>query len=160
MHKKLALVGVVLVMILAGLGVGIHIHTHKNSPAPILDTHSTVVVKKTTYQATVSNGVFVTKSSSSLGRYVTTPDGKPLYTYSNDSKGVSNCTGSCVASWRPYADTAAPGTGLPANVGTITRTDDDTVQYTYKGLPLYTYAQDQSGKVLGNNKEGFKLAQL
>jgi predicted lipoprotein with Yx(FWY)xxD motif len=158
MDRKLILAAIVVVVILATSGF--YFGVHKSKSASPSYTRSTVVAKKTTYLATVSNSVFTTKSSSTLGQYLTVPIGKALYTYSKDRDEVSNCTASCIASWPPYVDALTSGTSLPANVSTITRTDNGTVQYTYKGLPLYTYVHDSGTKVMGNNVSGFKLVRL
>ncbi len=102
--------------------------------------------------------VVMTKSSTSVGQYLTDGNGRTLYTYSKDSSGVSNCSGSCLSSWPPYQ---AVGTivNLPENVGTIRRTDNGEVQFTYKGLPLYYFVSDaMAGQITGNGLAGFSVA--
>lgn len=107
--------------------------------------------------STTTTAVLVTKSSASLGQYLATSNGQPLYTYDGDSKGVSNCTGSCLASWPAYEDKGST-TDLPANVGTIKRTDNGAVQFTYNGMPLYTFVGDSNGQVTGNGVSNFTIA--
>lgn len=159
MSKKMVFLAVIVVVIVLA-SVGIYLGVHNAKSASTAHTSKPVVAKNTTYHAAVSNSVFVTKSSSALGQYLATPNGAPLYTYSKDTKGVSKCTASCLANWPAYSDTAPAGTGLPLNVGATTRTDNGVAQYTYKDMPLYTYAQDSAGKVTGDGKGGFKLARL
>lgn len=105
----------------------------------------------------VNNAVLTTKTNSSLGQYLADPSGKALYAYGSDTSGVSNCTGSCLSAWPAYQDKGAT-TDLPAGVGTITRTDNGQVQYTYNGLPLYYFASDSPGQVTGNGVSGFTAA--
>lgn len=105
----------------------------------------------------VNNAVLITKNSSSLGQYLAEPNGLPLYTYGSDTMGTSNCTGSCLASWPAYQDKGAT-TGLPSGVGTIKRTDNGQTQYTYNGLPLYTFVNDSAGNPTGNGVSNFTLA--
>jgi predicted lipoprotein with Yx(FWY)xxD motif len=69
--------------------------------------------------------------------------GLTLYTLSSEHGGKLVCTSaSCLAAWRPVT---APGTGKPAGVvaslATIKR-PDGVRQVTYRGFPLYTFAQD------------------
>jgi predicted lipoprotein with Yx(FWY)xxD motif len=105
----------------------------------------------------VDNAVVLTKSNAALGQYLTDPNGKPLYTYSGDSAGMSNCTGACLVTWPAYVDTGSTA-GLPANIGTIKRSDNGKVQYTYGGLPLYYFIGDLPGHINGNGISGFHIA--
>jgi predicted lipoprotein with Yx(FWY)xxD motif len=107
--------------------------------------------------AAVNNAVLVTRTNSSLGQYLTDPSGQALYTYGSDASGVSNCTGTCLASWPAYQDKGATS-GLPSGVSTIKRTDNSENQYTYNGMPLYTFVGDSSGRVTGNGVSNFTVA--
>ncbi len=81
--------------------------------------------------------------------------GRTLYFFSSDVNGQSSCTGGCSVAWPTfYSGKLNLGEGLdPKFFGTITRTDG-TKQTTYKGWPLYTFAQDKKpGQV---NGDGFK----
>jgi predicted lipoprotein with Yx(FWY)xxD motif len=69
--------------------------------------------------------------------------GLTLYTLSSEQGGKLVCTSTqCVATWRPLT---ASGAGKPAgsiaSLGTVKR-PDGTEQVTYRGFPLYTYAND------------------
>ena len=81
---------------------------------------------------------------------VASSNGMTVYTFSKDVKdsGTSACTGGCIAKWPavtvPAGGTPAAGTGVTGALGTITRTDDGTLQVTYNGLPLYFFANDKA----------------
>ncbi len=75
-------------------------------------------------------------------------NGMTVYTFSKDTKdsGTSACTGGCLTTW-PALTVAAGATptmgdGVAGKLGTITRTDDGTLQVTYDGLPLYFFSGD------------------
>lgn len=72
--------------------------------------------------------------------------GRALYLFTTDTQnsGTSACTGDCLTQWPPLMVTGTPqaGQGVDASLlGTITR-EDGTLQATYNGWPLYTYASD------------------
>lgn len=111
----------------------------------------------TTSTPAVNNAVLLTKTDSALGQYLADSSGKPLYTYNADSSGKSNCSGSCLANWPAYEATAS--SNLPSGVGTITRSDDGKMQYTYNGMPLYYFVSDSAdNKPGGNGVDNFALA--
>ncbi|MBA9063856.1 putative lipoprotein with Yx(FWY)xxD motif [Methylobacterium fujisawaense] len=62
-----------------------------------------------------------------------------LYTFDKDMGGKSMCNGPCAANWP--ALTAASGSAAFGDWTTVTR-DDGTMQWAYKGKPLYTFAKD------------------
>lgn len=149
MHKKLlwSVIGIVIVL---AITVGVVVN-HK--PAKKITTSQV----QSSVQA-VNNSVVITKTTKSVGQYLASPSGKTLYTDSADTATTSSCTGSCLSVWPPYIDTGST-TGLPANIGTITRTDDGKTQYTYKGKPLYYFVSDTtSDPVTGNGISGFYVA--
>lgn len=106
-------------------------------------------------QAPVNNGIVLTKNIDTVGQYLTDTNGKTLYYYSSDTKGISKCLTECLAAWPPYYD-IGPTANLPTNIGVIKRSDTGKYQYTYKGLPLYYYINDtKAGDVNGNGADGF-----
>jgi predicted lipoprotein with Yx(FWY)xxD motif len=145
------LVGIIVVLIVVVGGYAIF---HKSTPKVTVSTTSST--QKSTTPA-VNNAVLVTRTSSSLGNYLAEPNGDPLYTYNGDSSGVSNVTGQLLASWPAYQDTGST-TGLPSGVGIIKRTDNGQIQFTYNGMPLYTFVADSNGKVTGNGVANFSVA--
>lgn len=152
------IIGLIIVVIIV---VGAYAIFHKSSKSTSTTTsYSSSTQPATTPKTTtaaVNNAVVLTKSNGSVGQYLTDPSGDTLYTFGEDKSGVSNCTGSCLTNWPAYQDKGAT-TGLPANIGTIKRSDNGEVQYTYKGLPLYTFVNDSPGQVTGNGVAGFQVA--
>ena len=77
-------------------------------------------------------------------------NGMTVYVFSKDVKdsGTSACTGGCITKWPaltvPAGGTPTAGTGVSGKLGTITRTDDQTLQVTYNGLPLYHFSGDKA----------------
>jgi predicted lipoprotein with Yx(FWY)xxD motif len=82
-----------------------------------------------------------------LGSFLVDGNGMTLYTFTNDSEGVSNCSGDCLANWPAFTvaseDELNAGLGAvpQALLGTITR-DDGALQVTYQGMPLYYFVND------------------
>ena len=98
--------------------------------------------------------VVKTASNSTLGATVLTNSaGMTLYALSAEHNGKFICTTSaCTAIWHPLSAGGTPG-GSVGSLGTVKR-PDGTEQVTYKGMPLYTFAQDrQPGEA---NGEGIK----
>ena len=84
-----------------------------------------------------------------------------LYQYTKDTDNVSNCTGACATAWPPYTVSAAVAASLTADpgitgkLGTIKRANG-LLQVTYRGLPLYFFAQDaKAGDTKGEAVNGF-----
>lgn len=148
--KKPISLAVIIVLVLIAASYFVFFHKTKTTTTSSTGSRSI---------AAINNAIVVTKTSSSLGQYLAEPNGMPLYTYGGDSagSGSSACSGSCLASWPAYQDKGAK-TGLPANFGTITRSDNGQLQFTYHGLPLYTFTGDSSGQVTGNGLSNFTIA--
>jgi predicted lipoprotein with Yx(FWY)xxD motif len=89
--------------------------------------------------------VVKTASSSKFGTIVVDAQGMTLYSLSAEKGGKFICTtGACTGIWHPLtaASGGVSGTGV-GSLGTVKR-PDGTIQVTYKGLPLYTFAQDHA----------------
>lgn len=85
------------------------------------------------------------------GEILVGPTGMTLYRFTNDSEGMSNCSGGCARNWPPLVggfNTAAGLSPMAADrlsgeVGVIARSDAGT-QVTYNGEPLYYWIRDKS----------------
>jgi len=90
--------------------------------------------------------VVKTASNATLATTVLTDaQGMTLYALSGERAGKFICASSgCLQAWHPLNATAA---GTPAgsvgSLGTVTR-PDGSLQVSYKGMPLYTFTQDQA----------------
>jgi predicted lipoprotein with Yx(FWY)xxD motif len=98
-------------------------------------------------------------STADLGSFLTDSQGMTLYVYANDTPGVSNCTGGCLAKWPALTvaegETPTLAAGIPGRLGVIQRPDDSTYQVVYNGMPLYTFASDtQPGDTTGQGVAG------
>jgi predicted lipoprotein with Yx(FWY)xxD motif len=86
---------------------------------------------------------------------LTTTGGRTLYTLSVEKHGKFVCTmgSGCTGIWRPLTVACGVKPEGPVKLGTVDR-PEGTVQVTYRGLPLYTFASDKkAGQVKG---EGLK----
>jgi predicted lipoprotein with Yx(FWY)xxD motif len=94
--------------------------------------------------ASGSGTVVKTASNSSLGTILVNGQGMTLYHLSGEQNGKFICTSSaCVGVWHPLTVTSgSTPNGEVGSLGTVKR-PDGTMQVTYKGTPLYTFAQDQ-----------------
>jgi len=98
-------------------------------------------------------------TSPKLGRYLTAPDGKTLYTLSSDPANESTCAGKCATAWPPLLIAAGgkvtPPTGVMGTFTNIKRSDG-TSQVAFDGHPLYTFVQDTApGQTAGEGIVAF-----
>ena len=106
-----------------------------------------------------SNGGTVNAvKSSKYGTILVSSNGRALYRYTLDKKGVSVCTGACAKFWPPLlVKTGAKptvGAGATASLlGTI-KAAAGKRQVTYAGFPLYLFAQDKKASQV--NGQGFE----
>lgn len=96
-------------------------------------------------------------TSTTFGSVLTDSLGKTLYFFAIDANGSSGCSGPCIAAWPVfYKKTVSVGSGLDTgDFRTITR-GDGSMQTTYKGWPLYYFANDSkagdiNGDAVGNS---------
>jgi predicted lipoprotein with Yx(FWY)xxD motif len=99
--------------------------------------------------ASVGTATVEAKLVGSIGTVlVAGSNGMTVYIFTKDVKdsGKSSCSGECLATWPALTvdagATPSGGSGVVGTLGTITRTDDQTTQVTYNGLPLYFFAND------------------
>jgi predicted lipoprotein with Yx(FWY)xxD motif len=98
----------------------------------------------------------VVKEANVKGKTIlTATNGHTLYSLSVEKHGKFDCTKSsgCTAIWHPLKVAAGVKPKGPVKLGTIKRPEGG-VQVTYRGLPLYTFAEDKkAGQLEG---EGVK----
>jgi len=91
-----------------------------------------------------------------FGQILVGPDGFTLYTFANDTEGVSNCVDQCAINWPPLLlaegeTEVVAAEGISGEVGFIERADGSR-QITYNGAPLYYWVKDRLvGDTLGHN---------
>jgi predicted lipoprotein with Yx(FWY)xxD motif len=103
----------------------------ESQPTPTHSSSSSALVK------TASNGTL-------KATVLVNAQGMTLYHLSGEQKGKFICTSSaCLQVWHPLTVTAASTPARSVALATVKR-PDGSVQVTYKGEPLYTFAQDQT----------------
>lgn len=100
-----------------------------------------------TKQAQIDGGTALVDAASGLA----------LYTFNGDTvPNQSNCTGGCLAIWPAHA--ASSSEKATGNFTIFTRSGG-TLQWAYKGKPLYTFAADTpAANGTGNGLQGFTIA--
>ncbi|WP_257658054.1 hypothetical protein [Parapedobacter lycopersici] len=100
-------------------------------------------------------GILV-QTDATFGAVLTDSAGMTLYFFSRDADGNTACEGNCRSMWPAYYSShAAESEGVdPEDIGTITLTNG-SLQTTYKGRPLYFYANDDApGEIEGDGVGG------
>lgn len=104
-------------------------------------------------QAPNTGNIYQSKTGAK-GNYMTDFNGMTLYTFDNDTNGVSNCTGQCLTIWPVYTSGATAQGSFPANISVITRSDGSK-QFAWMGKPLYYYSGDKgAGDMNGDGVGG------
>ncbi|HEX5430174.1 MAG TPA: hypothetical protein VFX17_03820 [Patescibacteria group bacterium] len=172
--RKSTIVTIIVVIIIIFLGVYAFAkrgnnNTNQNTNPPATndtgtsansstDNSNSTSTDNTTPPPPTSSAVLATSSNATLGNFLTATNGMTLYRYTNDTPGVSNCSGTCATNWPPYTVTAASSLTAAADItgklGTITRADG-TAQLTYDNQPLYFWHGDtKAGDTNGQNVGG------
>jgi predicted lipoprotein with Yx(FWY)xxD motif len=100
--------------------------------------------------AGASSGSTVMATTIGGTQVLTNSAGFTLYWFGPDTSTTSHCTGSCATYWPPLKGPVTAGSGVTGTLGVISR-PDGTMQATYDGHPLYTYAADTApGQNKGN----------
>ena len=102
---------------------------------------TTTITPSGTPAAAASSGTTLKTTTIGGTQVLTNSAGLTVYWFAPDTSTTSNCTGSCATYWPPVKGPATEGSGVTGTVGVITR-PDGTMQATYNGHPLYTYAAD------------------
>jgi predicted lipoprotein with Yx(FWY)xxD motif len=105
-----------------------------------------------------ADGIVSAARVGDLGTILVDSEGRTLYDFHKDKGSKSACYGACAGAWPPVLSEGDPQAQGPADrsmLGT-TKRKDGTVQVTYNGWPLYTYAGDQNpGEANGNDIDEF-----
>ncbi|MCH7320450.1 hypothetical protein LZ480_01005 [Solibacillus sp. MA9] len=92
-----------------------------------------------------------------VGQYLADANGMALYYFTKDEPNKTNCSGDCLKNWPSFfaENVEVPEGFNKEDFGTITREDTGEKQTTYKGYPLYYFANDTaSGDVKGQGVKG------
>jgi predicted lipoprotein with Yx(FWY)xxD motif len=109
-----------------------------SSPSPSGSSSPAAAVASTVKTATIAGATVLTTSQ-----------GFTLYSFAPDTPGTSKCNGTCAQNWPPVQGPVTAA-GVTGTFGTITRSDG-SVQATFDGHPLYTFAGDTApGQAKGN----------
>lgn len=148
--KKLLIPMVIIIILVVGFVVYGFIKSPTSAPENNTSTQNTLP----------SDNIYLKKTDSSKGSYMTDFAGMTLYTFEGDKNGVSNCTGSCLVAWPIYTSGAVSQGTFPTNISVITRSDGSK-QFAWKGMPLYYFTGDKkAGDITGDNLESFHIIKL
>ena len=110
--------------------------------------------------STNAQGTVMSVKSKSFGTILVAANGKTLYRYTLDTKGVNRCTGNaaCAKYWPQLLvkSTAKPSAGTGASAGLLgtIKAAHGMRQVTYAGFPLYYFAGDSgAGQTKGQGFE-------
>jgi len=93
-----------------------------------------------------------------LGAVLVDSEGLTVYEFAKDQGSTSSCYGACEQGWPPVIaeGKATAGEGAMSSQLGTTKRKDGTMQVTYAGHPLYTFAQDTApGEANGNELTAF-----
>jgi predicted lipoprotein with Yx(FWY)xxD motif len=81
-----------------------------------------------------------------IGKVVANAKLHTLYMFRADKGTKSACYGTCAKFWPPLVTSGKPvaGPGIKASLIGTSRRKDGKLQVTYKGHPLYTFAEDKA----------------
>jgi predicted lipoprotein with Yx(FWY)xxD motif len=89
-------------------------------------------------------------SVSGVGNVLVNAHGFALYSPVQEKGGTIRCTGGCTSIWVPLTTKGSPSAPAGLHLGTVMRPDGKT-QVTFKGKPLYLFAEDRSPKSVSGN---------
>jgi predicted lipoprotein with Yx(FWY)xxD motif len=107
--------------------------------------------------ATNSNATLSLRKTN-LGAILVNARGHTLYLFAKDRNAKSSCAGSCARFWPPLLSRGNPtaGPGVKRALLGTTRRSNGSLQVTYNGHPLYTYALDKrAGQTKGEGNSLF-----
>lgn len=91
-------------------------------------------------------------AETTAGKILTDAKGMTLYTFDKDMGGKSACYDACAANWPPAI---APKDAKADDDFGLAERKDGQMQWTYYGMPLYTWAKDMKpGDMTGDGMNG------
>jgi predicted lipoprotein with Yx(FWY)xxD motif len=93
-----------------------------------------------------------------VGAVLVDAAGFTVYDFHKDKGATSSCYGACEGVWPPVLTEGKPQVGEGASAAKLgtTKRRDGSVQVTYAGHPLYTYAADKKpGEANGQDIDSF-----
>jgi predicted lipoprotein with Yx(FWY)xxD motif len=118
------------------------------------ETGTEVEAAKSPPGAESGAAVLTVATAPKVGPILVDAKGFTVYDFHKDKGTTSSCYGGCAGVWPPVTTEGAPQTGEGAQSSQLgtTKRKDGTVQVTYAGHPLYTYAADKKpGEANGND---------
>ena len=99
---------------------------------------------------TAAGPTTVSTGSTSLGTVLTNAQGLTLYYFTPEKGGVVACTGGCATTWPPLKAGGAETkpSSVTGTLGTVALSDG-SMEVTYNGWPLHTYAGDTAAGQTG-----------
>lgn len=86
------------------------------------------------------------------GEVLAGENGMTLYTYKDDSKGMSTCYDQCAVNWPPLK---AEGNAMAEGAFSVVDRKDGTKQWAKDGMPLYFFIKDKKeGDATGDGIKG------
>ena len=100
-----------------------------------------------------SDGTEVKVSDSEFGPMLFDANEQAIYLFEKETSSKPECYGECAVAWPPVLTNGEPvaGKGTDQSLLGTTKRDDGTTQVTYKGHPLYFYANEGPGEVRCHN---------
>jgi predicted lipoprotein with Yx(FWY)xxD motif len=112
----------------------------------------------TNASATSGGGTVSAAEVGGLGTVLVDSEGRTVYMFAKDEGTTSSCYGACAEGWPPVIAKGKSSAGegaMSSQLGT-TKRKDGTMQVTYAGHPLYTFAGDSApGEANGNESTAF-----
>ena len=156
----LSIAGLALVVVMAVSGCGSSSDGSGNGEGGAYGGGESTTTSKPTSSAgsEPAASISVSNLGGEVGKALVDSEGFTLYYFEKDKGGESACYGACAKAWPPLATGGAPkatGGAMASKLGT-TKRSDGTVQVTYAGWPLYTYAVDaKPGEANGTDVKDF-----
>jgi predicted lipoprotein with Yx(FWY)xxD motif len=106
---------------------------------------------------TAARGRTIKAVQSQFGSIVGDGRGQAVYVFDKERAGRSECYGDCARAWPPVLTRGRPvvGKGVRGRLLGTVRRRGGSRQVTYRGRPLYYYADDAPGRVLCHDVREF-----